>query len=305
MKQPSIDPERIAALIDGQLGKEERDALLADLARSDDDLDALGDLAELIRDAEESEPVPQPAPLAENDLADRRRKQRLMRVGMMAAAAAVAFVSIGIVRRQLRDGALPSTPAQVVALVDQSPNVAPLRAVSWASARSAIDSVPASVRAIRFGLRATELELAIARGDSAGVTQASRELAALLDQIAGTSAPSGLYRDLAAQPGKSASLRTASHDAWDSAAPLVGIDDARIGAWLGGALAAASAHDLKFFQRRSATVGLNAVNALATRRDAETAARTTRVADALRIQNPDWASVEGDLAALAKLLASR
>ena len=52
MKGPSIDPERLAALLDGTLEEHDRLQLLSELARSEQDLEVLGDLAEVTRNME-------------------------------------------------------------------------------------------------------------------------------------------------------------------------------------------------------------------------------------------------------------
>ena len=44
-----IDPERLAALLDGTLDPEERDRLLAQVAASDADAAVFGDTAEVLR----------------------------------------------------------------------------------------------------------------------------------------------------------------------------------------------------------------------------------------------------------------
>src|SRR5688572_3407035 len=65
MREPSIDPERLAALLDGRLSDDEREALLADLARSEDAMEALGDAAAVLRELEQAGDVPTEEALAD------------------------------------------------------------------------------------------------------------------------------------------------------------------------------------------------------------------------------------------------
>jgi hypothetical protein len=60
-----VDAERLAAFLDGRLDVREREALLAELAASDDTRDALADVAAVLRDLEEAGEIPDadlPAP---------------------------------------------------------------------------------------------------------------------------------------------------------------------------------------------------------------------------------------------------
>jgi hypothetical protein len=50
MTAPRIDPERLAALLDDRLRPDERERLLDELTRADDDRDALADAAAVLRE---------------------------------------------------------------------------------------------------------------------------------------------------------------------------------------------------------------------------------------------------------------
>ena len=67
MSDSRIDAERIAAFLDGRLSERDRDAMLAELAASDEARETLGDVAAVLRDLELAGDVP------ENDLPAPRR----------------------------------------------------------------------------------------------------------------------------------------------------------------------------------------------------------------------------------------
>src|SRR5215208_5211320 len=55
VKEPTIDPERLAALLDGRLDERARSEILAQLAASEADLEVMADAAAVMREMEMAE----------------------------------------------------------------------------------------------------------------------------------------------------------------------------------------------------------------------------------------------------------
>ena len=97
------DPERIARLLDGQLGEREREALLAELAASDDGLELLGDAAALLREMEDAGDLPADPPVPIDIDPDRvRRTTASTRVTLVPIARPSRLSSVVLVRRARR-----------------------------------------------------------------------------------------------------------------------------------------------------------------------------------------------------------
>ena len=168
-----IDPELLAALIDGQVPEPRRTALLARL--SPDDLALVADVAAVRGE------TPGVLPIA----AAPRRRWRARHLGVLAIAAGIIGVTtLSLVQREAaREQGLP-------------PDLAfsfPLWHDATRGALVPIDSVALSWR---IGTRLADVDAAIAARDSVNVAKFAGELAALLTAAnAGISAP--IYRRMA------------------------------------------------------------------------------------------------------------
>jgi hypothetical protein len=190
-----IDPELLAAFLDGGLSGDEADRVRAQLAQSDESYQLMLESAALLRDLEHSEQVtaePAMAPPANLPIAARavpsapsvparaRRSARYVwTIGSLLAAAGIGAVLI----TRSPSGEIPA-PVSTVAT-----GVAPLSPgwndPGWSTVRGGGSSLSAEAAAFRVGARFVELEAAFSARDTAAVAAARATLVALLDGIDG------------------------------------------------------------------------------------------------------------------------
>ncbi|AHG89065.1 hypothetical protein J421_1528 [Gemmatirosa kalamazoonensis] len=323
MSEP-VDAERLAAFLDGRLNVREREALLAELAESDDARDALGDVAAVLRDLEQSGVVkqtdldtlgtmpPEPPPTVRDPTtaidasappgADRAtgdvrdigsaRVRRTPWWGALAAAVLVAAVGLSLYARA---GRADDPAALVAALGDARPSAGE---PTWSATRGAGPALAPRARAVRFGALAAALQLAARTRDTSAASLA-RRAAALLDDVSGAAPAAQIYRAIAARPAAPAdSLDALLRDGWETGASVVGADDAWLGAWLATAREAAARRDTTFFRHRATRRALDVLSA--TTDQAPAAAHVARAADGA----PDWGTLPADLSALLESLGS-
>ena len=274
MTQHSIDPERMAALLDGRLEAQARDQLLAELANSEDGLGTLSDTAALLRNLELAEASPDvvPAPdhaenvaqpaavdvVAQKPLtllsstgdshdATKQRRQRTSSPRSWAIAAAlVGIVGIGLWYRSTAATGRLNYPADMIALLNTPEGVHPAP-VAWSTTRGPADRLSASARGVRFGARATEIEIAARSRDASTVARLAAEMATLLNGAKGSGLAVQLYEQIAttSQPVQVDQLR----ERWDTAITLLDRESALLGAWLVTAREAVAQRDGGFFQK--------------------------------------------------------
>lgn len=188
LKTPQqIDPERLAALIDGRLSPSEAAAVRAQLASVDESVQsAFADAVALSRDSQaEGNPPLQ--------LARRRRWRRaLPAIPMLAAAAAVFF----FVKRSA-----PETeayqPGMLAAALPAS--VSAPATLPWTATRGHDSETADRAIAVRIGVLLVDLELAALRGDT-NMT-AAFGMAALLQPLPGATAIANEFRQYAGAAG--------------------------------------------------------------------------------------------------------
>jgi len=332
VNEPRLDPERLAALLDGTLDPQAREALLAALGDADEARETLADAAALLADMEAAGEIPDDlalpphvrpavvlaaaappeagvvapatpppeaivAPIDVRPLPVRRPRTRRW-TGLLAAAAVVGAVGLGLYQRSA--GAAFDDPGAIVALLPAAAAGGP---APWSVTRGAGAEVAARTAAIRFGARAVDLALAVRGRDTVAVQSLAGETAALLDGVTGAVTIAQLYRQAADHPAAPpATLAPTLHDAFTAGMELLGEADVRAGAWLGGARAAAAVRDADFFRQRASR---RQVDALAARSDLD--AETRGAADRLRAVSdggaaPDWDAVTRDVGALLAAL---
>jgi hypothetical protein len=280
----SLDPQALAALIDGRLTGPEREALLARLAASDDDAalfsDAVAVSAELLGDEQRAA-----APSARPTRTALRGQTWL---ALALAAGIVAVAATALLTRE--DGArtfaqLLARPAAYPAGMDASP---------WSDARSTGIVLSERSRSTRLGALATELELRVAAADpSAG--QPADAIVEHLAGVPGSGPVAALFRQLRAPTG-SADAASVGH-AVDRLRAIVDAEWFTVGAWLQAARVAASRSDAAFF----ASDESRRAQALLARRlqdDATLSAAASQLAEQLGAANPDWAAVQAQLTLL-------
>ncbi|HEX6038261.1 hypothetical protein [Longimicrobium sp.] len=210
-----VDPERLAALLDGRLDEAERDDLLARLADDDDDLALFAEAAGIQRALEEEDAtviaaasVPPhtaplglaPAPIPVADVAHdeplsgpgvipiRRPARRVDRRLALLAAVLAGVTLLPLGWRALRPGAI-SAPSQAVAMLESrdASSVAGWTP-AWGSTRGGGDPLVERSTSARVGALAVVLELAIRAGD---VEQRQYMVSTIQKTLENTLAPAG------------------------------------------------------------------------------------------------------------------
>lgn len=220
-----IDPERLAALIDGRLGEAEAAAVRAQLA--DADADTLAAYADAVALAGELQGggVSASAGGVKPIASVRTARRRWLMPAIVAAAAGIVAVAV---LRPREDG--PS-PINVAAGLPTGALDVP----AWGSARSSHAPVTDRGRAVRVGVLLVQYDLLSQRADSAASGRAAT-IAALLDAIPAGAAAAARWHDIA--EGRTAHARATSADT-ELARSLVDSLFVQLGIWLEGARTAA------------------------------------------------------------------
>lgn len=220
-----IDPERLAALIDGRLSEADAAAVRAQLAHAD--ADTLAAYADAVAIAGELAPAAAPAP-------DVRPIASARSAAWRWAAPAAGLLAAGLV------GVLvlrPSRGDSVVADVTRDLHGVALAPPAWTATRAIDSPITERGRAVRLGVLLVQHALLSRTADRAA-TDRAREIAALLEGIPGGSAVAGEWRGGASVP----------RDAAARAESLADPDFVRFGAWLESARTAAAARDTAWFE---------------------------------------------------------
>jgi hypothetical protein len=251
--RPTVDPEQLAALLDGRLDQAARKKLLEKISASDADLEVFASAAFAMEGAEVTASS-LATDNASRDVVDngarstRRRRWRPAGFGMIAAAvlAVVVVPLLGRARRPTIED-----PARHAAGLRGFARGVPANSWSippWAARRGAAVSLPEDVRDARIGALLTDLEMAIAQAD----TSSGSIAAAIAELLESSDAPgvgpiAGQYRD-AANVLRSNPRAT---DLGEARAALVevlrsvSVDE---GAWAEAARLAAIQHNAPFFE---------------------------------------------------------
>ncbi len=208
VKRETLDPEVLAALLEGTLPPHERNEALERLARSPDDYEAFVEAASVLRDLEDdtgTAPVsPPPPPTVPPPVREIRPPRRWLPEAKLWLPLAAAVACVLVVQRVLLDdGDAPQTP---VALLDRAPLVAAAGSGSlerslgagwdqpgWSVRRGGGQSLAEQRRGFRIGVRLAELDAALDAGDAEAVRDVAPDLVALIDQIGSNAGP--LVRD--------------------------------------------------------------------------------------------------------------
>jgi hypothetical protein len=210
-----IDPERLAALLDGKLSEHEAASVRAELASAGDDsiaayADAVAIAAEMGTGA---------TPVIE--LHQRRRFR--WQIPATLAAAAVALI---VVNNRL-SSSRSYAPAQFALALSASSNATIEPA--WSVTRGADDQIASGVQAVRLGALLTDLEVTSARGDTAAVRAQTAALARVLESLPGGAPIASSYEAIATRAGAAIPTSTERRDLGKSALDLVSPSDAAMG----------------------------------------------------------------------------
>ncbi|HET8622559.1 MAG TPA: hypothetical protein VFM14_03275 [Gemmatimonadales bacterium] len=300
MNQPDIDPEKLAALMDGRLADAERTDLLAHLARSPEALEIHADAAAVLGELESKsgKVVPLVSPRAAGG---RRLPPR-----WLAAAAILAGVALAgplfYATRSDPDGAgfsarLREHGALLPAGVDDRP---------WTTVRGAVtDALTPGARAGRAGALSVDLEIAVWSRDTAAASRLASELAALLGGVPAGAPVAAMYhvaaQRAAAQPEE---LQPLLDRAADAAGKLTEPDVYRLAAWAEASRIAAAQRRPEFFQAGENRSLLEWASEIKTLPEGA-APVLERLRSALPSPGvPDWTALDRDLAELLRVLGS-
>lgn len=327
-----IDPERLGALLEGQVTGRERAELLARMAAHDESLeifaDALAVTDELEREdaqridaehpvnasAETSEQASAVAPeevraipvatapaMAEDarviPFRAPERRRAWLAGPRLALAATVAAVAIGVTAWGLsRRGADSGDPGRYAASLARPGLPAGWDAAPWTAVRAPDATLDPRTRAVRLGARLTDLQAAAEAGDAVGTGQAAADVRVLLDPLPAAGPAVAIYREVEGRAGESAdALEPVLARGRQSAARLAGEEAVALGAWAEAARLAAARRDAAFFRARATRDALDR----ATRIDGlPTPAREALGRLRASSDPPDWAVLQRDATAL-------
>lgn len=249
MTEPNLDPETLAAFIDGRLDPARRADVLARLTASEGDLEAFFD-AVAASGIAASDAAPELAPRAApiRSVASGRRLG-LRRWGAGLAIAAVLLAGPLVVARWRSTSGAGADAMQ--ALLQSAPGAALPRgwdAQPWSATRGGSVPLASGATRIRLGARMADLALAV-RGRDLAAARYATDVAALLDDIPAAAPIAGIYREIARRaaepPGQAEPLLD------EAAAAVRRLPDGalvELGTWLEAARVAAAAHDAAFFR---------------------------------------------------------
>jgi len=244
--ESSIDPETLAALLDGRLSEQRAAEVRTQLARADrSTVEAFMDAAAIADEfsaAETGEVSTSKLPVL------RRRNiqtgRRLWLVGATTALLAAAAAAVVMIRTHLSD--VEYAPAAYVAAISTS-TIRP--AASLIGANRGVENNPAGrTRAVRLGMLLTAVEVGVRTGND--VRRELAAISALLGTVAGANALAQTYESFEADSHSLADVDKRQLSG-RSAMTLVGLLFARTGAYLESARVASEAGDESFFDHVS------------------------------------------------------
>ena len=226
-----IDPERLAALMDGRLSASEAAKVRAELAASDaDEIEAFAAASAIAAELG----ISAPPHIAEHPSKPKRFYMIWSAVGL-AAAAALVFAAINLTNRNTQtfnaDALVADLPPSVTAPVTEA----------WVARRGAGDDMLPRIRAARLGSTLVDLELAARGRDSVAMRRIASALVTLADPIPGATPLLSPYRVLAS--GGELPTPQARQEIANALAALAGREWAVSGAAGETLRAAAESHD--------------------------------------------------------------
>jgi hypothetical protein len=307
MTKPEIDPERIAALLDGRLSGHEREVLLSELASSPEQLALLADASMIAEELRLSSSPPDSGSAADNRDAIRRlvateaaaphlslvtARQRRWKPAWSAAVAAALLIVIApwVLRRSGFRGESAVPGGSAIARVEPSIPVG-WDGTPWSVTRGASAALTPRARAVRVGARLADLELTVAAGDSVsrGIVD---DIIALVEGVPLSGSVTQVYEVLRDSIGVAPSQLTPLVErGYDGVSALLGRSDVALGRWLETARIAAVRRNNAFFTSAQTTQMLRDLKATAVGQQAQDA--LSRVAAMLPVSTAtDWSSLE-------------
>lgn len=300
MTNPTIDAEKLAALLDGALDDAERDEVMAQLASSDPLFEAYTDAAVVTRELQPDRPlIGTAAPRRLRSRWWRGREARLLATAAgLATILAVSWSSRLSDQREISPAAFVTLLADGAAAVDQE-----RLAGGWPVRRSA-DAPHDRALALRLGAELVWLDLALRAGDMARVRGSASVIDSLLDTVAAGAPLAAIYRSVAEGPDRPISeLRPLLARAASAVVRLVDEDMVNLGAWIETARLAAIRRDAGFFAAPETRALLASASANEALTDAARSA-LNEISELIASGTPRWADLQEALNALPRVLAS-
>lgn len=303
MKEPHMDAERLAALLDGRLNERERAEVLERLASSDEAFEAYVDAVVATRELEaedEAAGVVPLRPVRGRPWWKRPGAQWLALAAVLAALALAPWLWTRLAAPGLDD------PGGFVALLEAEDAGLPTgwEKRPWGSTRAAGDPLTLDARAVRLGALVVDLEVAVRAGDPAAAVLAG-SVAALLEGVPAAGPVAAVYREVARRAGEPAeALEPLLEQGREAVARVAGEEMVALGAWAEAARIAAARRDAEFFRTRETRATLERLEELS---DSDPPARAAveRIRSALSAEGaPEWGALEGGVEGLLGAVAS-
>jgi hypothetical protein len=295
---PLTTDERIAALLDGKLGEQERAALLAELGLSRDELEILLNSAATLSELEEEDRAAGAIPIGAPRAAPpepRKVRTAVWRRPAVLSAAAAAVLAIGGGLLLTRDRGGPSSASAVYALANPGRGLPYEQRTVLPANRGPDEGALGRRGAVRFGVLAADLEIAANAGHRQQFSALADSIADLLGQAGNRGA--GDYEQLASA-GRIPSRRERARlqeETTETMDPAM----AALGDWAEAARVATHFRDQAFFRSRISARYLHPEPSL--RLPDPVMARLDSVRDAVPAKGaPDWTRLESALSDLLK-----
>lgn len=323
MTRRNMDDNDLARLLDRTLAKDERGSAVAHLAGSDADAEVLGDAAYLLREFEEAEdgvivgdtrtghPHQDEAdtghdarvvPLRPPSTARTWRRGPVRWLALAAVLAGVLLVPLALSRSGARD---PGDFATLLASRDAGlPTDEWTDRERWSRTRGGGNGVAENADAARLGALQVDLEVAAAAGQSGEITEITREIVAMLGEVAGSGPLAAVYGDIGTRAEEPAeTLMPSVAEARESLAPFVDEDHFSVGAWAEASTIAVQRRDAAFFHARASRKMLDRAASLASL-DEEGRTTVEAIRQAAQADQPNWAVLATQTDALLHQIAS-
>ncbi|NOT06772.1 MAG: hypothetical protein HOP28_01065 [Gemmatimonadales bacterium] len=274
MSEDRIDPETLAAFLDGRLSPAERARVLKIVAEDPEGYDLLADATRLKAELE----------------TDAGRTMRPMvgkratgwRWWLVALPAAIAAGLAAVALWPKTDGEFSpvelAARVRVVGAAGEGSLAARLGPTwdqpGWSVSRGEGEDVIEPARAFRLGVRATDVEIALGAGDTVALRPVAAELAELAAGVDGGAAAAALYRGIVAR-GPSTPLAERAEAAAAVRSLMADSPWFDLGAWTEAARVALAAGE-DGFVRRSGREVRRLIERLVARRDGEAVAALLR-----------------------------
>ena len=257
-----FDPDLVAAFIDGRLSGAERDRVVRLLAESEAAFEIYADALRAQAELNVDPPIPLPAPRPV-----RSRRPLWVTAGVPLAAAAALLIAVLPAVQSRRDNATFTMSAERIAqpLTGQPQLASALRSAldetRWSVTRGGSSTLVDSIAALRLGVRATELQVALVVEDRERAARAAAAMVELFDSVNLSDASSAEYRELRNRITNGDSIGSIIGAAATADDNLRGFLNSRwygLGKWLAAGELAARTHSADFFKSSETTRFLGA-----------------------------------------------